>query len=171
MPREVDEDEALSLLGLALEPARLPPGGRARLLADVERRARYLPFTRPLSELFALPEETMTAVLASAREETAWKAGVLPVERFFHFPAGPAVQPLHAGLVRMTSGAVIPAHRHRDREVTFVLEGAVADESGARRGPGESFDLPAGSIHTLRIEGDGYSVLAVLSGGIEFLGT
>ncbi|HEU5393442.1 MAG TPA: cupin domain-containing protein, partial [Candidatus Methylomirabilis sp.] len=68
-------------------------------------------------------------------------------------------------LMRYDPGAVIPRHRHLGDEHIFVLEGAVADDTGACTA-GNYARRPPGCVHTVRSEG-GALVLAVMSGGTE----
>jgi anti-sigma factor ChrR (cupin superfamily) len=78
--------------------------------------------------------------------------------------------PLRAGIVRMQAGAGFPSHRHRDREITLVLEGRLVDDQGVQYGPGEALEMPEGSAHTLHVM-EGPAVLALLHGAVEMLGT
>ncbi|MBM4361628.1 MAG: cupin domain-containing protein [Deltaproteobacteria bacterium] len=170
LPSDDLDEEALSLLALSLPAVPPSAAARARMLAALEGESRYVPFATTLARLFDLPEVGVRALLARAADPAEWREGFLPVERFLHFDAGPAMVGLRAGLVQMLAGTEIPAHRHREREITLVLEGALTDGDGRAVGPGEWLDMPAGSVHSLRIDGDRRSVLAVLRGGIELLG-
>lgn len=68
-------------------------------------------------------------------------------------------------LVRYAAGAVIPRHRHRGEEQIFVLEGAVADDTGMCTA-GNYARRPPGCVHTVTSR-DGAVVLAILSGTTE----
>ena len=52
----------------------------------------------------------------------------------------------HTSLVRMSPGAVIPAHRHQVAEQTYFLEGD-GRMAGEVLGPGDYYRMPAGTVH------------------------
>lgn len=168
--KHVTRPEVALLLGKALEPVAPPAGARARLMAAIEGPARYLPFCDELSSLFDLTEATMRELLARIDVSSTWKRGVAPVEGYHNFRPGPGLAPLHGGFVRLLGGAGFPLHRHRDRELTFVLSGHIYDDAGKHFEPGNVIDMPPGSIHTLSVTDDAPALLAVLSGAIEMLG-
>jgi anti-sigma factor ChrR (cupin superfamily) len=68
-------------------------------------------------------------------------------------------------LVRYAAGAVVPRHRHLGEEQIFVLEGAVADDTGVCRA-GDFARRPPGCIHTVESP-DGALVLAFITGTTE----
>jgi anti-sigma factor ChrR (cupin superfamily) len=68
-------------------------------------------------------------------------------------------------LVRYAPGAVVPRHRHLGEEQIFVLEGAVADDTGICRA-GDFARRPPGCIHTVESP-EGALVLAIISGSTE----
>lgn len=107
---------------------------------------------------------------SSRRGSGQWTPGLSPVLGFFHFRPGPRLAPLRGGFVRMQEGAAFPLHRHRDRELTLVLEGQMVDGDGVRYEPGDALDMPQGSTHTLRVAEGGPVMLALLHGAIEMLG-
>jgi hypothetical protein len=160
----------LDLLSGALEPLPPPTGARARLMAALEGSARYLPFCTELARHFALPESRMRELLACIDAPSTWKHGASPLEGHYNFRPGAELAPLHGGFVRLLAGAGFPLHRHRDRELTFVLSGEMEDENGTRFQPGSAIEMPAGSVHALGVSGETPALLAVLSGGIELLG-
>jgi hypothetical protein len=160
----------LDLLAQALEPLPPPPDGRARLMAALAGPARYLPFCAELARHFALPESRMRELLACIDVPPHWKAGGSPLEGRYKFHPGPELAPLHGGFVRLLAGAGFPLHRHRDRELTFVLAGQIEDDRGTRFAPGSAIAMEAGSVHSLAVSGEAPALLAVLSGGIELLG-
>jgi hypothetical protein len=162
---------AFEELAGALDPLPPPSALRARLMGAVDGPAKYLPFCGPLATQFDLPHERMKALLLQIDEPGRWVPGLDPLQGFLHFRPGPRFDGLHGGFARMRRGMQFPLHRHRDREVTYVLEGHVADDAGRWRGPGGAFDMPVGSDHTLTVSGDGDCLVAILHGGIEMLGT
>jgi ChrR Cupin-like domain len=139
-------------------------------MSAIEGAARYLPFAQDLAEHFDLSARAARELLERIDASEAWTPGVSPILGFFHFRPGPRLAPLRAGFVRMQGGTGFPLHRHRDRELTLVLEGAMIDGDGVRYAPGVAIDMPPGSTHTLRAESEGPALLALLHGSIEMLG-
>jgi len=164
------DDDAFQLLAMALDPVTPPASTRVRLMAAIEGPARYLPFCAKLSSHFDLPEAKMRELLMRIDEPSTWKRGIAPIEGSYNFRPGPALAPLHGGFVRLLSGAGFPLHRHRDRELTFVLSGRLQDDAGKPFEPGSVIEMAPGSIHALSVTGDAPALLAILSGGIEMLG-
>ena len=68
-------------------------------------------------------------------------------------------------LMRYAPGATIPRHRHLGDEQIFVLEGAVADDTGVCTA-GNFARRPPGCVHTVRSP-KGALVLAITSGPTE----
>jgi len=160
----------LDLLAVSLEPVPPSGGARARLMEAIEGPARYLPFCADLAKHFALSVPHMRELLACIDAPGSWKRGTAPLEGKYNFRPGPELLPLHGGFVRLLSGAGFPLHRHRDRELTFVLSGQLYDDVGKRFGPGSAIEMPPDSVHSLSVGGEAPALLAVLSGGIELLG-
>ena len=161
--------DAWELLALALDPVEPPPEARSRLMAEVSGRLRYAPFALDLGRHFELAEPDVDALLARVSDAGAWTPGIDPIIGFLHFRPGADLAPLRAGLVRMKAGARVPAHRHRDRELTYVLEGFVLDGTGRAFSAGEAIVAPAGSVHSISVGPDD-ALIALLHGKIEFLG-
>jgi quercetin dioxygenase-like cupin family protein len=69
----------------------------------------------------------------------------------------------------MRSGARVPHHRHKGRELTFVLRGGLVVDGGARIAAGQVLDVPAGSEHSLRVEGEPDALVAVMLSEIEIV--
>jgi hypothetical protein len=170
MKDPMPEPGVIDVLAQSLEPLAPPPDGRARLMAALEGPARYLPVCAELARHFALPESRMRELLACIDVPPQWKAGGTPLEGKYNFRPGPELAPLHGGFVRLLAGAGFPLHRHRDRELTFVLSGEIEDDKGTRFGPGSAIEMAAGSVHSLGVCSEAPALLAVLSGGIELLG-
>lgn len=162
--------EAFTLLSSELEAVSPPALLRSRLMSAIEGAARYLPFAAELAEHFDLSQAAARDLLLGIDGQDSWTSGVSPVLGFFHFRPGPRLAPLRGGFVRMQSGAQFPLHRHRDRELTLVLEGDMVDGEGVRYAPGEALDMPPGSTHTLRVADGSPALLALLHGSIEMLG-
>jgi len=163
--------ELLPIVAATLDPVEPSPNVRDRLLAALEGPSRYLPFRPELAAHFDLSEERMQALLDCIDQPPRWKSGTPPLEGYLNFAPGPRLAPLHGGFLRLQGGAGFPLHRHGDRELTFVLSGHLEDDAGRRFGPGEVVDMPRASTHAIRVVHGAPAVLAVLSGGIELLGT
>jgi hypothetical protein len=161
---------AFDLMGASLEPVAPPAAVRSRLMAALEGPARYLPFSAELSRHFDLPEPRLRELLSSIDAPGRWKRGNLPLEGYLDFEPGPALRPLHAGFVRLLGGAGFPLHRHRERELSFVLSGRVHDDAGRSYDAGSLIEMPPGSVHALSVTEGAPALLAVLNGGIEMLG-
>ena len=72
-------------------------------------------------------------------------------------------------LLRVKPGAAIPRHAHRGAELTLVLEGAFADETG-RYGPGDLAEAEAEIIHRPVAEGPADCVCLVAAEGLPRFG-
>jgi quercetin dioxygenase-like cupin family protein len=166
-PRQL-ETTIVEVLSSELTPLSPSSEVRTRLLENVRGPARYLPFCSELAGHFALSPVAMRGLLSQIDEPGRWMSGIDPIQGFLHFTPGDTLVGLHGGFVRMRHGMQFPLHRHRDRELTYILEGALTDGLNTRKGPGEAFDMAAGSEHTLRVESD--CLIALLHGGIEMLG-
>jgi len=70
-----------------------------------------------------------------------------------------------AMLTRFEPGASLPTHRHTGDEILYVIEGAIADESGTVSAGNMSY-RPNGFVHNVSSK-NGATVLAVVTGGVE----
>lgn len=168
--KESTSTPVIELLAKTLDPVEVPDSARARLMAAIEGPMRYLRFCSELCLHFDLTEAKMRELLASIDVSPKWKRGGSPVEGSLNFRPGPALLPLHGGFVRLLGGAAFPLHRHRDRELSFVLSGRIYDDAGHHFAPGSVIDMPPGSKHSLTVTDEAPALLAVLSGAIEMLG-
>ena len=164
------DPEAFCLLSVALDPVPPPRHCRERWLAELSGTARYLPFQRGLREHFDLTEPVANELLARIQQADAWTPGVVPIVGFLHFQPGPQLGRAHCGFVRMKRGMHVPAHRHTDRELTYVLEGLLLDEDGNRYGPGEVIEMPVNSVHALYVGSEHDALVATAQGRIHLLG-
>jgi hypothetical protein len=160
----------IEILAKTLDPVTPPERARARLMAALGGPSRYLPFCAELGRHFDLAETRMRELLACIDAAPAWKRGAAPLEGYYNFKPGAALLPLHGGFVRLLGGTGFPLHRHRDRELTFVLSGRIYDDAGRDYEPGAVIDMSPGSVHSLSVTDDAPALLAVLSGAIEMLG-
>lgn len=76
-----------------------------------------------------------------------------------------AARGARAILIRYEPGATIPRHRHLGDEQIFVLEGSVADDTGACTA-GNYARRPPGCVHSV-VSPTGGLVLAITSGPTE----
>lgn len=159
----------LSLWAEALAPRPPSSDARDKLLAALDAEP-HLPFCAELARAFALPMPAMRELLARIADPRAWTRGIAPIEAFLDFVPGPSLAPLRAGFVRLGGGAWLPRHRHRERELTFVLAGEMVDGDGQRFGPGASIDMPPGSVHAIGVRQGQSALVALLHGGIEMTG-
>jgi mannose-6-phosphate isomerase-like protein (cupin superfamily) len=165
--------EAWLALSLAL-PERSPPAALLdRLLAAADRAAPYRPYLAHLAASFDLDERAVHELLLRMDDPKCWTPGIGATLAFMHFDAGPrlgtAGGAAHCGLARMRSGARVPHHRHKGRELTFVLRGGLVVDGGARIAAGQVLDVPAGSEHSLRVEGEPDALVAVMLSEIEIV--
>ena len=70
-----------------------------------------------------------------------------------------------AVLTRFEPGASLPTHRHAGDEILYVIEGAIADESGTVSAGNMGY-RPNGCVHNVSSR-NGATVLAVVTGGVE----
>jgi mannose-6-phosphate isomerase-like protein (cupin superfamily) len=172
-PASLESDEAWVALSLALPPSPPPSDLRGRVMAAAERAAPYRPFLPPLAACFDLSERAVHDLLARMDDPKAWTPGVGATLAFLHFEGGPRLAESgampHCGVARMRSGARVPRHAHKAREVTFVLRGAVTEGEGRRFEAGQVLDMPPGSTHSLRITGEPDALLVVLLSEIEIV--
>ena len=70
-----------------------------------------------------------------------------------------------AVLTRFEPGASLPMHRHAGDEILYVIEGAIADESGTVSAGNMGY-RPNGCVHNVSSK-NGATVLAVVTGGVE----
>ncbi len=169
----LDPAEAWTALALALAPSPLPSELRAGIMAAAERAAPFRSFLPRLAACFDLSEQAVHDLLARMDDPEAWTPGIGSTVAFLHFEAGPGLNgsgaPPHCGIARMRSGARVPRHEHKGREITFVLRGVVTDGEGARFEAGQVLDMPAGSSHSLRVNGEPDALLASLLTEIEIV--
>jgi anti-sigma factor ChrR (cupin superfamily) len=92
-----------------------------------------------------------------------WEA-LSPTIKFKKLWSDPATR-RRAQITRFEPGAVLPMHRHVGDELLYVIEGAIADESGTVTAGNMSY-RPNGCVHTVTSKG-GATILAVVTGGSE----
>jgi hypothetical protein len=172
-PLPLEPGQAWMAFTLALAPLPPPSDLRARVIAAAERSAPYRSFLPRLAVCFDLSEKAVHDLLARMDDPNAWTPGIGATSAFLHFDAGPGLTGSgptpHCGVARIRSGARVPRHEHKGREITFVLRGAVTDGDGARFEAGQVLDMPPGSAHSLRVTGDPDALVAILLSEIEIV--
>ena len=163
-------DDAFRVLVASLEPMPPPAGARDRLLAAIDRAAPYRTVLPGLATVFDLTSRGVHELLERMQDPHAWKPGSGGVIAFLDFQGGPRLGPAHCGVARVRSGARVPRHKHKAREITFVLRGHLTDDDGNTYGAGRALDAPAGSAHSLRVTGEPDALLAILLAEIEIDG-
>ena len=163
-------DEAWSVLASSLEPLPPPADARDRLLAAIARAAPYRAFLPAFAAAFDLTERGVHELLSRMHDPRAWASGVGGAIAFLDFEGGPRLGEAHCGVVRMRHGASVPRHRHKSREITFVLRGGLADGDGNTYRAGRIIDAPTGSVHSLRVIGEPDALMAILLAEVEIDG-
>jgi quercetin dioxygenase-like cupin family protein len=164
---DMSAEDAWVLLASSLEPVAPPPGARDRLLEAVAATAPYRAQLPGLAATFDLTPRALHELVGRMVDPGAWSPGVKGIIAFLDFHGGPRLGPAHCGIARMKDGARLPMHRHKAREVNFVLRGGLLDDAGATYLPGQVLDCPAGSAHALTVIGEPEALLAVLLSEIE----
>jgi hypothetical protein len=168
--RTLSAHDAWSALASSLEPLPPPAGARDRLLEAIARATPYRAFLPGFAAAFDLTERAVHDLLARMDDPRTWMPGAGGVIAFLDFQPGPRLAPAHCGIARMKDGAIVPRHRHRAREINFVLRGGLADDDGNTYRAGQILEAPAGSAHALRVLGEPDALLAVLLAEIEIDG-
>lgn len=166
MTEASNDSKLLSLWALGLGVQAPDPSRRDRLMAALEAE-RYLPFCAELAQHVDLPEREVRTLLARCADAKAWTRAVAPVGGFIDFDPGPKVAPLRAGFVRLLGGARLPRHEHLERELTFVLEGALIDDENRVHTAGNVIDMPVGSAHALYVREHESATVVLLHGRIR----
>jgi quercetin dioxygenase-like cupin family protein len=166
--RILNGEDAWSVLASSLELLPPPAGGRERLLDAIAAAAPYRSLLPAFAALFDLTGRAMHELLARMNDPRAWTPGIGHVVAFLDFEPGPRLAPAHCGVARMKNGALVPRHRHRGREITFVLRGVMVDGDGSTYRAGQAIDAPTGSEHSLRAIGEEDALVAILLADVEF---
>lgn len=95
--------------------------------------------------------------------ERPWES-MSPTIKFKSLWSDPASK-RRAQITRFEPGALLPMHRHDGDELLYVIEGAIADESGTVAAGSVGY-RPNGCVHTVTSK-LGATVFAIVSGGIQ----
>ena len=137
-------DKALwTLLADALEPAAPSAQVRRNLLAAVRGPQRYAPFAQEAALAFAVDEGAMQQALRLAADPQTWEGQPMVTTD--------ALQQVGAAIVRLAPGSRFPDHTHRQRELTYVLDGELTEDGGERYGPGDLMAKATGSKHGIHV--------------------
>lgn len=167
----VNEAEAIDALVDGLEPARLPDGLRARILASVAAEPRFASFAEQVARLVDVTVERARALIAAIDDPASWGPSAVPLMQLYNFDGGPAVANAITGFIRMPSGSTFPLHEHVGDETVLVMQGSFRDSRGQTFGPSEIASSPAGSAHSFTVEsGPELIYLAVVQGGVRLDG-
>src|SRR5271165_4112274 len=94
--------------------------------------------------------------------EQAWEP-MSPTIKFKTLWSDPASK-RRAQITRFEPGASLPMHRHDGDELLYVIEGAIADESGITAAGSVGY-RPNGCVHSVTSK-MGATVFAIITGGI-----
>lgn len=149
------ELKLLELLADALPAQPVPADARALFLAELRHGSRYAPFANEIAQRFAVPLESVRLALSRIDDPSAWL--VMPAP-------GSAVLPLHGRVVisRLPAGTKIPRHKHRTREITYVLDGILVSD-GVEHRRASCCDMAVGTEHELHVGGDDDCMVVFLS--------
>ena len=104
----------------------------------------------PQSQLINVTDIAWQDALPGVRQKALW--------------SDPATK-RRAALTRFEPGAQLPMHRHDGDEILYVIEGAIADESGTVTAGNLGY-RPNGCVHSVSSK-NGATVLAVITGGVQ----
>jgi hypothetical protein len=149
------ELQLLELLADALPPQPIPAEARALFHADLRASSRYAPFAPEIAKIFSVPLASALTALARIDDPSAWLAMPTP---------GSAVLPMHGRVVisRLPAGMKIPRHKHKTREITYVLDGILVSD-GVEHARAACCDMAVGTEHELHVGGDDDCVVVFLS--------
>lgn len=187
-PNPMDDVLDQELLGKLLEavPRQSPPPDlRAKVLARAlspsvladfsaehndssnrERIATNTPFERYVNQfmtLFDLDAKQARDILkkAEANCPDSFSPCGIPGTQLFYFQGGPRVANATCGVLKMTAGAIFPAHQHRGDERVIVLQGSATEQSGRRFHAGELIHCRKGTRHSFRADTGDTLIFAV----------
>jgi quercetin dioxygenase-like cupin family protein len=145
------DEAAWALLVDSLEPQAPRPALRARLLATVSGPERFAPFVDPIARAFELSAGNVRDALGKVDDPGAWQVGFLPHSSIMVVPALLGSQTV---ISKLDIRSRIAEHRHDQRELTFVVDGALLDGSGQKFVPGDLIDMAPDTAHQLQVVGD-----------------
>jgi len=165
----MNDEEAFLALASAAEPAPVGDAARLKWRAALDAEP-FLPFCGELGRHFDIAPDEMRALLRRIDDPAYWIRGIPPMQGYLDFRPGPSLRHLHGGFARMLGGMSIQTHRHVDRELTFVVAGALRDDQDREYRPGDFLDMPQDSVHRIHVPEGGNAIVALLNGRIEMVG-
>jgi hypothetical protein len=154
-------DDEIAALAHSVEPVAPAAAVFDRLLASLDDDTPYLSFLSDVAALCDLARDAARAVLRGIKDPARWAPPFQAGLDLFHIDGGPRVADGICGFVRLAPDQSYPHHSHTGDEVTLVLDGTLVDSSGQTYGPGDRYDMHAGSAHSYRAGPDGLFVLVV----------
>lgn len=156
---DVDLDDVLAVLDelVAVAP---PPEVLARVLAS-SGGGRFAAFGPAIATMFEVDVDRAHELLGLIERSASWQPRIPGLE-VIPLAAGPALAGADCAFLRIAPGGRFPMHAHRGEESAIVLAGQVLDATHARTlGPGDSWQLAAGTSHELVAQGDTPCICAV----------
>jgi quercetin dioxygenase-like cupin family protein len=175
--RHRDTEELYILAGdLAVEAQVLRAGDYCAALPGTIHGSTYsqdgCSFILLASEPERLPEASDAAgsqagLVAVRASDGAWRDGPtdgLSMKLIFSDPTRQS----YTSLVRMRPGARLPRHRHLTTEQVYMIEGD-GHVAGHVLGPGDYYQMPAGSVHEVSYT-EGGCIFLLIASRVEILG-
>jgi quercetin dioxygenase-like cupin family protein len=151
-PKAQPDADALALAFLVdgLQPVAPPPRVRAVLLAELQGPERYTPAAAEVARHFGLAPAEARAVLRKIDDKDAWIPGPWPGSQLI---LTESLLRVRAMIARLPAGTRIARHRHAQRELTYILDGALSTEQ-VNFGHGALMDMKPGSEHEIAVAPD-----------------
>ena len=144
---------------------------RAGLLAELRDEGRFSRFTAELSALLDIDRGAADALLDGIGDPARWQTGALPNVLLHDIDGGPRVQNAITGFVRMTQGAVFPAHGHVGEETALILQGSAIDGQGEIWRVGDVVKMRPGTKHSFAARpGPDLLFMVIVQEGLEMGG-
>jgi quercetin dioxygenase-like cupin family protein len=149
----------------------VPPPAFVRddLAEAIEGRARFVPFTYRVADLFDVEPERAEQLLLGLDSGEAWAEGPADNITVRVVDGGPRTQGSGlVGFVKLMPGALFPHHRHHGAERVLILCGAYQDSDGSIVQRGDFVELGPEVEHSLATYGDEICIGAVVAENNEF---
>jgi quercetin dioxygenase-like cupin family protein len=157
MARRKQQILSQSTVARAERASEPDPRIRSRLLEALGGPERYTLFANDVARAFDVSVEHARTALRAIADASAWRPGAIPGSRVL---AAAELAENGTVIADLPLGMYIPVHAHAERELTFVLDGALLDDAQQRFGPGELLDMPVGTAHSITVVGE-HACLAV----------
>ena len=144
--------ESVATLLMSLRPSAPAPALREQILravSDPHAERSLFGFRRRIAELLALSEDEVSFLLSRIDDAGAWLPfGVDGIDHMLIAP-GQSLGRASANFVRCAPGVEFPYHSHDGVELSLMLRGSAADDSGHMIYPGDLVRKEPGSMHSL----------------------